>query len=410
MTPSASLREHYLTLKAGAPITLRFRTPIRAIAYGAAGRLERRDLVSPLTTVRLHRSAEAGTLWVAAMPRTWESASPAVVSWFPAGSAASAVAEPAPGATITPHTRLTLTFSRTVAQALGHSLPPVSPAGAGAWQTVNPHTITFVPSGYGYGLGAKVSVGLPSGVRLIGAQGSDGTWTVPGGSPLRLQQILAQLGYLPLRFTSSARVAATPAAQEEAAVKPPRGHFSWRYPNVPSVLRGLWSPGASGVVTQGALMAFENEHGLATDGVAGPTVWKSLIAAAVSGHTSSFGYTFVSVHKAASPQSLDVWHDGHTVVTAAVNTGIASAPTASGTFPVFEHVPVTTMSGTNPDGSHYSDPGIQYVSYFNGGDALHAFTRAQFGFPQSLGCVEMDLASAAKVYPFTPIGTLVHVD
>ncbi len=104
-----------------------------------------------------------------------------------------------------------------------------------------------------------------------------------------------------------------------------------------------------------------------------------------------------------------MWHSGRTVVTAAVNTGISSAPTASGTYPVFEHIPSGTMSGTNPDGSHYNDPGIQYISYFNGGDALHAFTRAQYGFPQSLGCVEMALGPAGQVYPYTPIGTLVHV-
>jgi hypothetical protein len=104
-----------------------------------------------------------------------------------------------------------------------------------------------------------------------------------------------------------------------------------------------------------------------------------------------------------------VWHNGKTVVSTPVNTGIANAPTAQGTFAVYEHLPVTTMSGTNPDGSHYSDPGIPDVSYFNGGDALHGFTRAQYGFPQSLGCVEMALGPAGRVWPYTPIGTLVNV-
>jgi hypothetical protein len=32
------------------------------------------------------------------------------------------------------------------------------------------------------------------------------------------------------------------------------------------------------------------------------------------------------------------------------------------------------------------------------------------GTPQSLGCVELPLASAAKVWPYTPIGTLVTVE
>jgi lipoprotein-anchoring transpeptidase ErfK/SrfK len=97
------------------------------------------------------------------------------------------------------------------------------------------------------------------------------------------------------------------------------------------------------------------------------------------------------------------------VLTTPVNPGIASRPTATGTYPVFEHIASGTMSGTNPDGSHYNDPGIQWISYFNGGDALHAFNRAQYGSPQSLGCVEMQTGPAGRVWPYTPIGTLVHV-
>ncbi len=68
------------------------------------------------------------------------------------------------------------------------------------------------------------------------------------------------------------------------------------------------------------------------------------------------------------------------------------------------------MSGTNPDGSHYEDPGIKWVSYFNGGDALHNFDRSSFGTPQSLGCVELPLAASAEIWPYTPIGTLVTIE
>ena len=67
------------------------------------------------------------------------------------------------------------------------------------------------------------------------------------------------------------------------------------------------------------------------------------------------------------------------------------------------------MRGTNPDGSHYSDPGVPWVSYFNGGDAIHGFNRASYGSAQSLGCVELPPAEAEKVFPYTPIGTLVTV-
>jgi peptidoglycan hydrolase-like protein with peptidoglycan-binding domain len=238
--------------------------------------------------------------------------------------------------------------------------------------------------------------------------GGTATWTVAPGSTLRLQQLLATLGYLPVSFSSGAAVATTAAAQEQAAIKPPRGSFSWRWSDIPSELRALWQPGASGELTRGAVMAFENDHGLAPDGVAGPIVWRSLIDAAIKGQHSSFGYTFVHVSE-NSPESINVWHSGKTVVAGPANTGIPQAPTAKGVFAVFEHAPSVTMSGTNPDGSHYHDTGVPWVSYFNGGDALHGFLRASYGSAQSLGCVEMPYSEAHAVYPYTPIGTIVDV-
>jgi peptidoglycan hydrolase-like protein with peptidoglycan-binding domain len=413
MTPSASLRSHYLTLGTGAPLKLQFKDPIRVISYGQPGQLQRHVLGSPRTEVNLPRTADAGTISVAAAPRVWETSPPAVVSWFPAGASASAVASPGPGSQIQPNTPISLTFSKTVDAALGSARPPVSPTTQGTWHTVNSHTIVFRPEGYGYGLGANVSIGLPNGTRLVGGQQSGtangGTWTVPQGSPLRMQQLLAELGYLPLRFHSaSGPVAPTPEAQQVAATKPPAGHFTWRYGNVPASLHGMWSPGTDGTMTNGALMAFQNDHGLTADGKTTPTLWRALINAAVAGKRSTFGYSYVSVNM-GSPETLTVWHNGHNVATTDVNTGIPSRPTATGTYPVYEHIRSGSMSGTNPDGSHYDDPGIQFISYFNGGDALHAFDRGSYGSPQSLGCVEMALGPAGQVWPYTPIGTLVHV-
>ncbi|MGZ4184572.1 MAG: L,D-transpeptidase family protein [Solirubrobacteraceae bacterium] len=412
-TPTATVRHRYLTLRSGAPLRVGFTQPVATVFYGSSVTgLKTRLLDGTQSRVTLPKGSEAGSVWVAAVPRTWEKSKPQLVSWFPAGSGASAVAYPAPGTAIKPNTPITLTFSKPISKALGNTLPPVSPATAGSWHTLTDHRIVFRPEGYGYGLGAHVSIALPHDVRLVGgaeAGTSDaGGWTVPPGSTLRLQQLLATLGYLPLQFKpKEAAPAMTPSAQEEAAVNPPSGDFAWRYGNVPSALRNFWAAGSAGVMTRGALMAFENDNGLTTDGVAGPQVWKALIDAAVKDKSSKFGYTFVSVSEAS--QSLDLWHNGHTVLTTPVNTGIASAPTATGTYPVYEHISSGTMSGTNPDGSHYNDPGVPWISYFNGGDALHGFTRAQFGFPQSLGCVEIPPVTAGHVWPYTPIGTLVHV-
>jgi peptidoglycan hydrolase-like protein with peptidoglycan-binding domain len=406
--PKAHVLHPYLTVAAGAPLRVHFSQPVQWVTYGTPGALKRHVLPGPETTVSLPRPAAAGSELVAAGPRIWERAHASTISWFPAGAQrASAVANPAPGSKIGPTTRITLTFSEPVGKAIGSNLPPVSPSTPGAWHQANSHTITFEPQGYGYGLGATVKVPLPSDVRVIGAAGPVASWSVPSGSTLRLQQLLADLGYLPVTFKGP-RVSHTPQAQVQAAIKPPAGSFPWRYGNTPAALRAVWKPGALGTVTKGAIMAFENDRGMTADGVAGPSVWKALISAEIAGKRSAFGYTFVTVSE-GSPESQSTWHNGRVVVSGPVNTGIPSRPTALGMYPVFLHSPSVTMSGTNPDGSHYSDPGVPWVSYFNGGDALHGFLRASYGSAQSLGCVEMPYSEAKDVYQYTPIGTLVNV-
>ncbi|MDE3130358.1 MAG: peptidoglycan-binding protein, partial [Acidobacteriota bacterium] len=344
-TPVAKLTSAFVTRRAGQPVRLRFSTPVAALGSGAVGSsVAAGHLAKPVSGYRLNEAAGAGTADVAFAARSWEQPTVTAVTWFPAGTKATAVASPAPGSRITPTTSIRLTFSKPVAKVLGSGLPPVSPRTAGRWHVLNSHTIQFVPVGYGYGLGASVRVSLPAGVNLQGGQagGADpvGQWTVPDGSTLALQQLLAQLGYLPVDFnpaSGASAVAATPAAEEAAIVNPPRGSFSWRYPNTPTTLRSLWSPSRYTELTKGAVMAFEQAQGLATDGVAGPQVWKALIRAAVAGQKSSFGYTFVMVSE-HSPESVSVWHSGKVVVHGAANTGIAAAPTALGTYAVYEHI------------------------------------------------------------------------
>jgi hypothetical protein len=109
------------------------------------------------------------------------------------------------------------------------------------------------------------------------------------------------------------------------------------------------------------------------------------------------------------PESLQVWTLGSIVATTVVNTGAPGADTEDGTFPVFEHLASATMIGTNPNGTKYDDPGVKYVAYFNGGDAVHQFYRYSYGWPQSNGCVELPSTTAANVWNYDPIGTLVSV-
>ena len=85
-----------------------------------------------------------------------------------------------------------------------------------------------------------------------------------------------------------------------------------------------------------------------------------------------------------------------------------ASSTPDGTFPVYLRYQVTQMRGLNPDGTKYADP-VSYVSYFRAGEAVHYFPRGSYGFPQSLGCVELPIGAAEKAWPYLTYGSLVTV-
>ena len=416
--PVAHVKQRWLTLASGSSVAVDFAQPVSAVSYSTPGQpAVSLRLAGPTRRVSLPGLAGAGTVALSAAVRSWEKPSaPVQVSWFPASSAPVLVADPAPGSKVSPLQPIRLTFSQPLSKLFAVTPPTIAGTAHGSWREVDSHTLLYTPSGVGAPLGTELHFTLPRAVAVSSASGALSTagqeldWTVPVGSPLRLQQLLAQLGWLPLDWSpAGAPVARTPRAQAAAAIEAPQGSFSWRYANTPAQLRALWSPGHLNQIVRGAVMAFEHTHGLAVDGIAGPMVWHALLSDAVTGRRTKTPYSYVYV-RVKEPQLLTLWSAGRTILTSPGNTGIPSRPTAPGTFPVFEHIPVGTMSGTNPDGSHYHDPGIRWISYFNGGDALHAFPRASFGTPQSLGCVELPLSAAATAWPYTPIGTLVTIE
>jgi lipoprotein-anchoring transpeptidase ErfK/SrfK len=314
--------------------------------------------------------------------------------------------DPAPGSTgVASDATIAIDFSTPV--SLSAVTPTFTPAVPGTWQAVTATTIEFLPSAP-FVPGTAETLTIPGGLTAkngstLGTPETVG-FTIAAGDTLRLQQLLAQLNYLPLSFTP----AAPPPPVTETATDQP-GTFTWRWTTLPSSLTSLWTPGQGNVITRGAIMAFEEASGLDPDGDPGPKVWSALLTAAAGNSSTTATYNYVVVSK-SKPENLTVYQDGSPVLSnILVNTGVEAAPTVDGTFPVYQRFRVTTMSGTNPDGSHYKDPGIPWVSYFNGGDALHGFIRAGYGYPQSDGCVEMTDADAEQVYPLTPIGTLVTV-
>jgi lipoprotein-anchoring transpeptidase ErfK/SrfK len=54
-------------------------------------------------------------------------------------------------------------------------------------------------------------------------------------------------------------------------------------------------------------------------------------------------------------------------------------------------------------------PDVPWVNYFNGGDAVHGYPRAAYGFPQSNGCVELPIETAQTVFGMLSIGDIVEV-
>jgi len=199
-----------------------------------------------------------------------------------------------------------------------------------------------------------------------------------------------------------------PKKKRVSPTKLQNGRFVWRFPSLPGAFKSQWSVGTDNVILKGALMRFQSVHGFAVDGQMTGAVWTALTQAVVKNRLDPMSYNMVYVTQGL-PQKMKLYQNGRVVLTSLVNTGISAAPTQNGTFPVYLRYTTTTMSGTLPGGGTYHDSGIPWVSYFNGGDALHGFIRSGYGYPQSLGCVEMPYANAASLWPHTPVGTLVTV-
>ena len=305
-------------------------------------------------------------------------------------------------------TPITVTYSGPITKDT--PLPTLSPAIAGTWQ-VSADTATFTPQ-VGFTENTQVTVAVPAPAGTATTSATSVSFTTGQYSVLRLEQLLSQLGYIPVNWTPTSTtgyIAATDAsAQLAAAYNPPAGTFTFAS-GYPAALTSQWSVGTNNEIIDGAVRTFEFDQGLTMDGDAGSQVWSALLTAIAKNQQNQHGYTYVWVTQAGT-ETLDLYHNGQLAITSAVNTGIAQSPTADGTFPVYLRYTVTQMQGNNPDGTPYNDT-VYWVSYFNGGDAVHAFPRGGYGWYQSLGCVELPSSGsvAENVWNLITYGTLVTV-
>jgi peptidoglycan hydrolase-like protein with peptidoglycan-binding domain len=291
----------------------------------------------------------------------------------------------------------------------GTPRPTFSPTVTGTWNDLYDYE-TFTPAST-FEPCTKYTMTIPAATTAIDHKplGQDRTvsFTVPCPSTTALQQALMRLGYLPYHLHSSFGVKFPPGkvARDLAAkhaFHPPRGTYVADHPDVPPIEPGVLDP-----TTEGALEIFQNDHGIAT-GAAGPQTWAALLGAEQLGRRAPLPYTWVTVSESI-PETLEVHRGAKILISTPANTGVAGAETPQGVFPIFARFTSTTMTGTNPDGSTYDDPGVPWVNYFNGGDAVHGFPRASYGSPQSNGCVELPISTSETVFNLLQIGDIVYV-
>lgn len=317
----------------------------------------------------------------------------------------------------------------------------LSPPVPGTWRWCAPDRLCF-DAAAALPLGATETLRLPldfrsdpdehsagNGRRPVRARSFIMTFRVARESVGLAQVLLADLGYLPLRSTADlqpvprgrtqAALAETTSTSTAASSRRDGGAslaaaLRWRWPSVPASLRTLWSPGRVTVLTTGAIVQFERVIGLMSGGYPPygasltPAFWRALVAAATTKNRDPDDYSYAMVSE-QEPERLVLWSDGHDALTTLVNTGIPGGATPTGTWAIYLRYPEQTMRGTTVTGQPYIYPDVKDVSYFEGNFAIHAFPRANYGFPQSQGCVEIPPAVAPRVYALLHYGSLVTV-
>ncbi|MGA2469957.1 MAG: L,D-transpeptidase [Solirubrobacteraceae bacterium] len=288
--------------------------------------------------------------------------------------------------------------------------PWFEPHVAGSWTVVGDSErftpkVTLTPCG-SYEMTIPAST-FASGEQPLGSA-SHVSFEVACPSITALQEALARLNYLPYRLTSyygvNLNVPLTRALAAQRAYELPHGDLHPSYRDVPSLQLGTMDP-----TTTGALEIYDQDHDIPLGTAPDAALWTRLIAEEADNYRNPRPYTWVTVTENTDPELLEVHENRRIVISSPTNTGVPGAWTQTGDFAIYVRYVSTTMTGTNPDGTHYSDPGVPWVNYFNGGDAVHGFPRASYGTPQSNGCVELPIPTAAMVYPLLAVGDMVDI-
>ena len=235
---------------------------------------------------------------VAVAARPWEKFGPPVrVTWFPKSEHPVVLASPAPGSRLDPLSPIRLTYSQSVSLA---DHPLLSLRQQGKWAQTDSHTLVFRPTGDGAPFDSDETIRFAKPVDVLGGT----TWHVAGASFLRLQQLLAQEGYLPLDWAAGKRRRRAHEARRGRRGDGSAGRdLQLAVPEHAARARGAVAPGRAG-------------HGHARRGDDVParpppdrrrrsparSSGTPLIADAIAGKRQDGGYSYVYVHRNV-PQS-----------------------------------------------------------------------------------------------------------
>ncbi len=425
ITPQAKLLNSVAFDSSKRPLLAYFSSPVTLASIVGPNGTHIVNLATRSTEVPLLSTigqSLAGTLTVAASPEPWEALpTPTQLTYFRSSSNSPvAVISPSPSS-LTPSSTLTITLSKPVSQVFGSRVPTITPAINGAlipqgkWTKTTPYTLTYTPSQADFWPSEQFSLKFPAAISIAQPSGSvspaSASLTLQGAAPsiTRLQQFLAKLNYLPLSYQGAAGTTTsspTMAALSSSILAAPNGLFNWKW-SMPSNFTSLWQSGTYNVITRGAVMSFEQFNHLDTTGLQNPLLWPTLLQDVISNKVDPHRYSWIEIEK-RRPEMLYLYENGSVVFSGLTNTGIPGLNTTNGTYPIYLRFVQDYMSGTNPNGTTYHDL-VHWINYFLGSEAVHGFVRSQYGFPQSLGCVELPVNSAAIVYPQVHIGTLVTV-
>lgn len=111
-------------------------------------------------------------------------------------------------------------------------------------------------------------------------------------------------------------------------------------------------------------------------------------------------------------QTVSVYDNGELVFATLIASGFEPLWTRPGLFQIFDKYEKTPMSGSfAADGSDsYYLEDVPWTMYFDEARALHgAYWRANLGFPQSHGCVNLTVGDSRWIFDWAEIGDWVYV-